>query len=113
MRIKILWPGKTRNALIRQLQEHYLQRINRLEHCEIIETKEAKGISEKQENRIKEIELEGLEKHLKNDYIICLFDKGKEMNSQEFARFLERTAESSSRTVTFVSGGFLGLRLSQ
>ena len=109
MKIKILWPGKTRNALIRQLQEHYLRRINQLEHCEIIETKEAKGISEKQENRIKEIELEGLEKHLKNDYIICLFDKGKEMNSQEFARFLERTAESSSRTVTFVSGGFLGL----
>ena len=109
MRIKILWPGKTRNTLIRQLQEHYLQRINQLEQCEIIETKEAKGIPEKQEARIKEIESEGLEKHLKNDYIICLFDKGKEMNSQEFARFLERTAESSTRTVTFVVGGFLGL----
>ena len=109
MKIKILWPGKTRNALIRQLQEHYLRRINQLEHCEIIETKEAKGISEKQEDRIKEIESKGLEKHLNNDYIICLFDKGKEMNSEEFARFLERTAESSARTITFILGGFLGL----
>jgi 23S rRNA (pseudouridine1915-N3)-methyltransferase len=109
MRIKILWPGKTRNALIRQLQENYLQRINQLEQCEIIETKEAKGIPEKQEARIKKIESEGLEKHIKNDYIICLFDKGKEMNSQEFARFLERTTESSTHAVTFVVGGFLGL----
>jgi 23S rRNA (pseudouridine1915-N3)-methyltransferase len=109
MRIKILWPGKTRNVAIKQLQEHYLQRINQIEHCEIIETKEAKGIPEKQERRIKEIESEGLEKHFKNDYIICLFDKGKDMSSQEFARFLEKASESSTRAITFVVGGFLGL----
>ncbi len=104
-----MWPGKTRNIAIKQLQEYYLQRINQLEHCEIIETKEAKGIPEKQESRIKGIESEGLEKHFKNDYIICLFDRGKEMNSLEFARFLERAAESSTQAVTFVVGGFLGL----
>ena len=104
-----MWPGRTRNTAIKQLQEYYLKRISQLEHCEIIETKEAKGISEKQESRIKDIESEGLEKHFKNDYIICLFDQGKEMNSQEFARFLERATESSSRAVTFVVGGFLGL----
>jgi 23S rRNA (pseudouridine1915-N3)-methyltransferase len=107
--MRILWPGKTRNALLKQLQEHYLRRINQLEPCEVIETKEAKGIPERQESRIKEIESEGLEKHLKNDYIICLFDKGKEMNSHEFARFLEKTTENSTRAVTFVAGGFLGL----
>jgi 23S rRNA (pseudouridine1915-N3)-methyltransferase len=109
MRIRILWPGKTRNISLKQLQEYYLQRINQIEFCEIIETKEAKGIPEKQEGRIKEIESEGLEKHFKNDYIICLFDKGKEMSSQQFARTLERAAESSTHTVTFVGGGFLGL----
>ncbi|MFC2165465.1 23S rRNA (pseudouridine(1915)-N(3))-methyltransferase RlmH [Acidobacteriota bacterium] len=109
MKIRILWPGKTRNTSIKQLQEYYLERINQLEHCEIIETKEARGISEKQESRIKEIESEGLEKHFKNDYIICLFDRGKEVNSQEFARTLERAAESSTRAATFVVGGFLGL----
>jgi len=109
MRIKILWPGKTRNDAIRQLQEYYLRRINQLEHCEIIETKEAKGVPEKHEIRIKEIESEGLEKHFKNDYIICLFDEGKEMNSQEFARSLEKATENSTRAVTFVVGGFLGL----
>lgn len=104
-----MWPGKTRNAAIKQLQEDYLQRINQLERCELIETREAKGIPEKQESRIKEIESEGLEKHFKNDYIICLFDQGKVMNSQEFAQFLEKAAENSTRAVTFVVGGFLGL----
>ena len=109
MRIRILWPGKTRNRDIKNLQESYLERINQLEKCEIIETKAAKGIPEKFAQKIKEIEASELEKHFKNDYIICLFHEGKEMNSVELAQFLKTAASSSARAVTFVVGGFLGL----
>ena len=38
-----------------------------------------------------------------------MVDRGKEMSSEEFAVFLDRTSENSSRAVTFVVGGFLGL----
>jgi 23S rRNA (pseudouridine1915-N3)-methyltransferase len=107
--LKVLWPGKTRNVDIKSLQDYYLRRINQIENCELIETKEVKGLSEKEGERIREIEAQGLEKHFKDDYIICLFDRGKEMNSEEFARFLEETSMSSARAVTFVVGGFLGL----
>lgn len=109
MRLKILWPGKTRNREIRSLEEFYLKRINQLETCELIQTKEARGIAEKFASRIKEIEASELEKHFSDDYIICLFDKGKEMSSLEFARFLEKLASASARVITFVVGGFLGL----
>ena len=109
MKLKILWPGKTHNRDIRCLQEFYLTKINRLEKCDLIETKEAKGIAEKFEKKIKTIEADGLEKYFKDDYIICLHDKGKEMNSDEFSRFLEKITANSRRTITFVIGGFLGL----
>jgi 23S rRNA (pseudouridine1915-N3)-methyltransferase len=109
MKLKVLWPGKTRNKDIKNLQDYYLMRINQIESCELIETKEAKGLAEKHGERIKEIEAEGLEKHFKDDYIICLFHKGKEMNSEEFARFLGKATTHSARAVTFVMGGFLGL----
>ena len=109
MKIKILWPGRTRNREIKSLQEFYLKRINQLETCELIQTKEAKGIAEKFAHRIKKIEASGLEKKLKDDYIICLFDEGKKMNSIEFARFLEKRTSSSTPVITFVVGGFLGL----
>lgn len=109
MKLKILWPGKTQNREIRSLQEFYLERINRLETCELIQTKEAKGISEKFAPRIKEIEASDLEKRFKNDYIICLFHEGKEMSSVELARFLKKCSASSARAITFVVGGFLGL----
>jgi 23S rRNA (pseudouridine1915-N3)-methyltransferase len=109
MRLKVLWPGKTRNVNIKNLQDFYLQRINQIGSCELIETKDARGLSEKEGERIKEIEAKGLEKHFKDDYIICLFHRGKEMNSEEFVNFLEKTSERPSRAITFVVGGFLGL----
>ncbi|MBN1224938.1 MAG: 23S rRNA (pseudouridine(1915)-N(3))-methyltransferase RlmH [Candidatus Aminicenantes bacterium] len=107
--MKILWPGKIRNVAIKQLEDYYLHRINQLEPCEIIATRQAKGLSEKNADRIKEVEAQGLEKHIKDDYVICLFDKGKEMSSSEFSQFLKNAGESSTRLVTFVVGGFLGL----
>jgi 23S rRNA (pseudouridine1915-N3)-methyltransferase len=109
MKIKILWPGKTRDKNIKELQDAYLEKINRLERCEIFETKEARGLAERMEKRILAIEANGLEKHMKDDYIICLFDKGQEMDSEEFARFLQEKKAHSSRTITFIAGGFLGL----
>lgn len=109
MRLKVLWPGKTRNTAMKELEEHYLHRINQLEPCVIIATKEARGLSERDAGRIQEMEAQGLEKHIKDDYIICLFDKGKRMSSSEFARFLKSAGDNSSRVVTFIVGGFLGL----
>lgn len=109
MRIRILWPGKTRNTDIRKLQEFYLGRINQMEKCELIETKTSKSLPEKFAQKIREIEASELEKHFKNDYIICLYHEGKEMSSIELARFLKNLSVSSARAITFVVGGFLGL----
>jgi len=109
MKLKILWPGRTSDKNIKGLQDFYLKRINQLEKCELIETKQAKGIAERFTTRIKKIEAEGLEKYFKDDYIICLFHEGKEMNSKEFAVLLEKISLSSARVITFVVGGFLGL----
>lgn len=108
MKLKILWPGKTKSRELRMLQEFYLERIRFFEPCEVIETKEAKGIEEKHEQKIKDVEARNMEKHLGEDYIICLAQGGQEMTSLEFARFLEKCS-ASSRTVTFICGGFLGL----
>ncbi len=86
-----------------------MKRINQLEPCELVETKTARGISEKFSEKIKEIEASGLEKRMENTYIICLSDEGKKMSSVELARLLKKISFGSTRAVTFVVGGFLGL----
>jgi len=109
MKLRILWPGKTRNRHLNEIQREYLEKIRKMEACELIETKEGRGIDEKHVCRIKEIEADGLEKHLKDDYIICLLDGGKQMSSERFARFLDEVSSEGWRSVTFIVGGFLGL----
>ena len=59
MRLKILWPGKTRNKEIRRLQEFYIKRINQLVKCELIESREARGIEERFARKIMKIEAQG------------------------------------------------------
>ena len=86
-----------------------MRRINQLEKCELVETKEARGIEERFSEKIRKIEAEGLEKPMKDDYIICLSDRGKEMSSEEFAKFLEKISTCTPQVITFVAGGFLGL----
>jgi 23S rRNA (pseudouridine1915-N3)-methyltransferase len=109
MRLRILWPGRTKTAALRELEEHFLGRIRRLSPCEIIPTETARGLDERASAKILEVEAEGLEKRLKDDYIVCLFDGGKEMNSAEFARFMAEREASGRRGLAFVVGGFLGL----
>jgi 23S rRNA (pseudouridine1915-N3)-methyltransferase len=109
MMIRAVWPGRTKTAAVRDLEAFYLQRIRGLMPCEIVETETSRGLAEKASDLILEIEARGLEKRLKDDYIVCLFDRGREMDSTEFARFLSDRAVAGTRSLAFVAGGFLGL----
>jgi 23S rRNA (pseudouridine1915-N3)-methyltransferase len=109
MTIKVLWPGRTRSPELRRLEEDYLERIGRMAPCRLIVTREARGFPESRPERVLEFEAEGLEKQVKDDYIICLIDKGREMSSPDFARFLRQREADSGRPLTFIVGGFLGL----
>jgi len=107
--LKFVWPGRTRTPELRSLQELHVDRIRSMAACRVIESREARGIGERAAEKIKEIEALGLERHLDNDYIICLVDDGEEMSSTEFARFLEKRRLGPCRSLAFVVGGFLGL----
>ena len=56
MLIRVLWPGRTKSEEIRRLEAFYLKRITNLLPCEIIETEPARGLSEKDSEKIMEIE---------------------------------------------------------
>jgi 23S rRNA (pseudouridine1915-N3)-methyltransferase len=109
MRLKFLWPGRTKSPELRGLLGFYEARIRPFAACEIVETRQARGIDESQAGRIKDIEAVGFGKHLDGAFLICLDDRGKEMTSDEFARFLRSRERESGRPAVFAVGGFLGL----
>lgn len=91
------------------MQLAYTEKIKRLAKFRLIETKEARGIDERNHREILEIETEGLEKHLDRDYITCLSNEGKEIDSGQMAEMLKRKALNYPYPVSFLAGGFLGL----
>ncbi len=40
MRLRFIWPGKTKDEHLRALAEEYLKRLSRFVRCELIETRE-------------------------------------------------------------------------
>jgi 23S rRNA (pseudouridine1915-N3)-methyltransferase len=109
MKLKVLWPGPTRRPEIKNLQSFYIDKIKRMSKFRLIETREARGIDESNQQKILKIESEGLEKHLDKDYIICLSNKGKNIDSEEMAQMLKKKSLSYPYPISFVVGGFLGL----
>ena len=109
MRLRFLWPGKTKGPEFRGLQEFYEARIKPLATIEIIETREARGLEERHAAKIKDLEAAGLEKYLDGAYVICLDDRGREMTSEELAGFLRGREREAGKPLAFVVGGFLGL----
>jgi 23S rRNA (pseudouridine1915-N3)-methyltransferase len=110
MHVKFLWPGKTRNRALREIEEEYILKIKRMVRTDVLETKEARGLMEKEEEKIKEIETQNIEKNLGDDYIICLSDKGKMMSSKQLAVLMKKTGMHYPYPMAFVVGGFIGLK---
>jgi 23S rRNA (pseudouridine1915-N3)-methyltransferase len=109
MELRFIWPGKTKNPGARALQEFYLARIRPMASSSVLETREARGLTERAAAKILDVEARGLEDRLDGNFVICLADEGKEMTSVEFARFLLKRAAAPARPSAFVVGGFLGL----
>jgi 23S rRNA (pseudouridine1915-N3)-methyltransferase len=100
MKIKVIWPGKTKEQFIREGIEKYLALLRPYAECSIIELKE-----EKNRDVRKMVEKEG-ERILKLQVPYTLLDeRGKSMTSVEFAEFIP----DHTPPVYFVLGGAYGV----
>src|SRR2546430_16948354 len=102
MRIRFIWPGKTKDEHLRALVDEYLKRLQRFVRCEVIETRIVGGSSaasvEKESRRI-------LEAIPTGSVVILLDVKGREWSSRELADEVQRWENDSVKEITIVIGG--------
>jgi len=102
MRIRFIWPGKTKDEHHRALIADYLKRLRRFVRCEVVETREAAGSDqssvEKESRRV-------LEAIPSNSLAVLLDLKGKEWSSYELADELKRWENESIKEVAIIIGG--------
>ncbi len=104
--IKIICVGKIKEKFYREAILEFQKRLSKYTKLEIIEVEDVKGdnpnwIMKKEKDLI-------LKKISDKDYIITLEIEGKELTSNQFAEYLDKTFLNQS-TITFIIGGSYGL----
>lgn len=109
MKILLIAVGKTDNKLVSQLIDDYIKRINfyiPIELRTLPDVKKSKNLSEKEQ---KTLEGDSIKKCLQpSDYIVLLDDKGKQLTSKDFAKYIENKTITVSKRLVFLIGGPYG-----
>ena len=96
MKLKVAWVGKTKEPAIQSLTDEYLKRIGRYVPVE--------GVSLKDEAALKGLGGRGARRPHTNHYIVVLDSRGKQMSSQELARFLGDYQDRNPLPLVFAIG---------
>jgi 23S rRNA (pseudouridine1915-N3)-methyltransferase len=99
MRIRFIWPGKTKDEHLRALLAGYLKRLQRFVRCDVIETRDG---GKKESQRILEAIPDG-------SLTLLLDLEGREWSSPELAAELQRWENDSIKEVAIVIGGAEGV----
>ncbi len=104
--IKIICVGKIKEKYLVSAIEEYSKRLSKYTKIEIIELPDY-DINNK--DVVLEKEKENILKHINNkDYIITLEIEGSELNSEEFAKKIDKIFITNPN-ITFIIGGSYGL----
>ena len=102
MKLRFIWPGKTKDEHLRALLAEYLKRLQRFVRCEVIETRDFSGSDRA---RI-EKESAALLAAITDSSLMVLLDvDGSEWNSQELAEQVRRWENDSVKEIAIVIGG--------
>jgi len=106
MRVRFIWPGKTRDARLRALIEDFVDRVSHFVRCEVIEVREEprpdKAGIDKESRRISDALRPGA-------ITIALDSTGVQWTSVELAGQLRRWESEAAKELAFIVGGPRGL----
>ena len=109
MRLELLFLGKTKETYLAAGIDDYAKRLSHYLKFEIKTVKEGRIRKGEPERFIIEKESANLLQSVQGDYLVCLDRTGKQIDSIELAKQLERWEMYGPQKISFVIGGPLGL----
>jgi 23S rRNA (pseudouridine1915-N3)-methyltransferase len=91
VKLKVAWIGKTKEPAIQSLTDEYLKRIGRYIPVE--------GVSLKDEAGLKNVGGRGV-----RSFLVLLDSRGKQLSSEELAKFIGNCQDQSSTPLVFAIG---------
>ncbi|NQV02309.1 MAG: 23S rRNA (pseudouridine(1915)-N(3))-methyltransferase RlmH [Bacteroidia bacterium] len=110
MNSRLICIGKTDDQKIRELLDDYVKRINRFSNYTIREIPNLKKGSSMHGEEVKSAEADLILSQIKrDDYVVLLDERGKEIRSRDFASFLNQRFLSGMKGLVFIIGGAYGV----
>ncbi len=113
LQVKVLVVGRIKENYLKEGIKEYSKRLSAYIKLEIIEVEDEpcpERLSAAEEAKVRQKEGERLLRLVtKQDYVILLEIKGKELSSPDLARLLEERALLGQSAIVFVVGGSLGV----
>lgn len=109
MNIRLLTIGKTHTKYIQEGIGEYLKRLRYYIPFEIVELPDARISSKSSESQQKEKEADiFLDKISPSDCVVILDERGKELTSVDFSKFIEKNILAAKKSMVFLIGGPYG-----
>lgn len=112
LEITIIAVGKLKEDYLQDAEKSFVRELAKRWPLRVVEVKDEKtkdGASEKELQRVKNLEGKGIMKHLDpRARIIAMDISGKSVSTQEFQRILEACVDEGTK-VQFIIGGSLGI----
>ena len=109
MKIRILQVGKNKDAYISEVSTEFIKRISPYAKVEILEFPECTTSKTVSSETAVATEAQSILKNINDDdFVIVLDEKGKEITSMEFSKFISEKKDFG-KSLCFVIGGPFGL----
>jgi 23S rRNA (pseudouridine1915-N3)-methyltransferase len=109
MQIQLVLMGKTRFPFIKEGMAEYIKRLQRYTDFRIRELSELKNTGSWPQPKLMQEEGKTIIKSLsERDFVVLLDERGKHMDSIEFAEWLDRKHQDAVKSLVFIVGGAYG-----
>ncbi len=109
MKVKLICIGSTKKSFFKEAELFYKSRIDHYIGMDLIYLPDVKGIDSKFSERLKEQEGKLLMKHIHpGDQVILLDEKGKDVSSKDFSKFVQNRFNLGGKQLVFLIGGAFG-----
>lgn len=113
MKIELWWIGKTNMDYLEKGIREYEKRLKHYSAFEIISIPDIKGAGKLDDVALKKKEAEIVLKKLSGDtFLVLLDEKGKQLRSLDFATYIQKKRNQSTRKLVFLIGGAFGFHQS-
>lgn len=102
MKLRFIWPGKTKDERLRSLIDEYSKRLSRFARCEVVEVKESRT---REAAALNKESLRVLEAIGDSSLAVLLDLNGRDWSSQELASQVQRWENDGTKEVAIIVGG--------